>query len=58
MWVVKWFAWNRWLFIVLSRDVAEPEQFLSHCWEENVAQCRSYTTIWRDMQRIHAKARR
>ena len=55
MWLLKWYVWNRWLFKLLSRDVAEPEQFLCHCWEENLAKCRDYATIWRDINRIHGK---
>ncbi|MEG0801086.1 MAG: hypothetical protein RR184_14095 [Citrobacter sp.] len=55
MWLFKWYVWNRWVFKLLSRDVAEPEQFLRHCWEENLAKCRDYATIWRDINRIHGK---
>lgn len=42
MWLFKWYVWNRWIFKLLSRDVAEPEHFLLHCWEENLAKCRGH----------------
>ncbi|CDL40410.1 hypothetical protein [Citrobacter freundii] len=29
MWLLKWYVWNRWVFKLLSRDVAEPEQFFA-----------------------------
>ncbi|RYM55631.1 hypothetical protein BSQ96_02695 [Serratia proteamaculans] len=49
--IIKWFIWRRWVFRYWVQ-CSRPEPLLSNCFKCNVASCRTYPIIHRDMQRI------
>lgn len=52
--LLRWFLYRRWKFKSWTKDL-DKEPLVSNMYRCDIARCRTYTTIYRDILRIMNK---